>query len=35
VVTTHPAPDAALQRTRARISELDVVLAVNSFLRVL
>jgi homoserine dehydrogenase len=35
VVTTHPAPDAALQRTRARISELDVVHAVNSFLRLL
>lgn len=35
VVTTHPAPDAALQRTRARIAELDVVVAVNSFLRVL
>jgi homoserine dehydrogenase len=35
VVTTHPATDAALQRTRARISELDVVHAVNSFLRVL
>jgi homoserine dehydrogenase len=35
VVTTHPAPDAALQRTRARIAELDTVHAVNSFLRVL
>ncbi len=35
VVTTHPAPDAALQRTRARIAELEVVVAVNSFLRVL
>jgi homoserine dehydrogenase len=35
VVTTHPAPDAALRRTRARIGELDVVDAVNSFLRVL
>ena len=35
VVTTHPASDAALQRTRARIAELDVVVAVNSFLRVL
>jgi homoserine dehydrogenase len=35
VVTTHSASDAALQRTRARIGELDVVHAVNSFLRVL
>jgi len=35
VVTTHPAADAALRRTRARIGELDVVDAVNSFLRVL
>ncbi|HKA09833.1 MAG TPA: homoserine dehydrogenase [Candidatus Dormibacteraeota bacterium] len=35
VVTTHPAPDAALRRTRARISDLDVVDAVDSFLRVL
>jgi homoserine dehydrogenase len=35
VVTTHPAADAALQRTRARIAELEVVHAVNSFLRVL
>jgi len=35
VVTTHPASDAALRRTRARIRELDVVDAVNSFLRVL
>ena len=35
VVTTHPAPDAALQRTRRRIVELDVVWAVQSFLRVL
>jgi homoserine dehydrogenase len=35
VVTTHPASDAALQRTRARIADLDVVVAVNSFLRVL
>ena len=35
VVTTHPSPDAALQRTRRRIAELEVVAAVNSFLRVL
>ena len=35
VVTTHPAPDAALRRTRGRIAELDVVDAVDSFLRVL
>jgi homoserine dehydrogenase len=35
VVTTHPAPDAALQRTRSRVIELDVVQAVESFLRVL
>jgi homoserine dehydrogenase len=35
VVTTHPALDGALQRTRARIAELDVVHAVKSFLRVL
>jgi len=35
VVTTHPSPDAALQRTRARVAELDVVSAVNTFLRVL
>ena len=35
VVTTHESPDAALQRTRARIAELEVVHAVNSFLRVL
>ena len=35
VVTTHPSLDAALRRTRARIAELDVVHAVNSFLRVL
>jgi homoserine dehydrogenase len=35
VVTTHPAPDAALQRTRERIVELDVVWAVKSFLRAL
>jgi homoserine dehydrogenase len=35
VVTTHPSPDAALRRTRERIAELEVVSAVNSFLRVL
>lgn len=35
VVTTHPSFDAALRRTRARIAELAVVHAVNSFLRVL
>jgi homoserine dehydrogenase len=35
VVTTHPAPDAALRRTRARIAELPVVHAVHAFLRVL
>jgi homoserine dehydrogenase len=35
VVTTHPAPDAALQRTRRRIAELEPVRAVSSFLRVL
>jgi homoserine dehydrogenase len=35
VVTTHPAPDAALQRTRQRVIELDVVWAVKSFLRAL
>jgi homoserine dehydrogenase len=35
VVTTHRSKDAALRRTKARIAELDVVTAVNSFLRVL
>jgi homoserine dehydrogenase len=35
VVTTHPAPDAALQRTRRRIAELEPVRAVSSFLRAL
>jgi homoserine dehydrogenase len=35
VVTTHPSTDLALQRTRARIGELSVVTAVNTFLRVL
>jgi homoserine dehydrogenase len=35
VVTTHPAPDAALERTRRRIAEVDVVHQVSTFLRVL
>lgn len=35
VVTTHPAPDAALQRTRERIAELEPMRSVSSFLRVL
>ncbi|MFZ0218171.1 MAG: homoserine dehydrogenase [Candidatus Dormiibacterota bacterium] len=35
VVTTHPAPDAALQRTRARIAALAPMREVSSFLRVL
>jgi homoserine dehydrogenase len=35
VVTTHPAPDAALQRTRARIAELAPMHELSSFLRVL
>lgn len=35
VVTTHQAPDAALRRTLARTAQLDVVLAVKSFLRIL
>jgi homoserine dehydrogenase len=35
VVTTHLANDAALRRTRERIARLDVVTAVNAFLRVL
>jgi homoserine dehydrogenase len=34
VVTTHPAPDASLQRARDRITELGPVHAVSSFLRV-
>ena len=34
VVTTHPAPDASLQRARDRIAELAPVHAVSSFLRV-
>ncbi len=35
VVTTHPASDAALRRTRERVSRLQVVHSVGSFLRVL
>jgi homoserine dehydrogenase len=35
VVTTHPAPDAALQKTRERIAGLDSVRRVSAFLRVL
>jgi homoserine dehydrogenase len=35
VVTTHPAPDAALRRTRERIAALEPVRAVSSFIRVL
>lgn len=35
VVTTHPAPDAALRRTVARVAELEPVRAVSSFLRVM
>jgi homoserine dehydrogenase len=34
VVTTHPAPDASLQKARDRISRLAPVHAVSSFLRV-
>jgi homoserine dehydrogenase len=34
VVTTHPAPDASLQKARQRITELSPVHAVSSFLRV-
>jgi homoserine dehydrogenase len=34
VITTHPSRDANLQRTRERISELNAVHAVSSFLRV-
>jgi homoserine dehydrogenase len=34
VVTTHPAPDASLQKARNRIAELSPVHAVSSFLRV-
>jgi homoserine dehydrogenase len=35
VVTTHPAPDAALRRTRERVARLESVRAVSAFLRVL
>lgn len=35
VVTTHPAPDAALQRTRRRAAALPQVREVSSFLRAL
>jgi homoserine dehydrogenase len=35
VVTTHPAADAALRRTRERIAALPPVKAVSSFIRVL
>jgi homoserine dehydrogenase len=34
VVTTHPAPDASLQKARDRIAQLAPVHAVSSFLRV-
>ena len=34
VITTHPAMDASLQRTRQRIAGLEPVRAVSSFLRV-
>jgi len=34
VVTTHPAPDASLQKARDRIAKLSPVHAVSSFLRV-
>jgi len=34
VVTTHPAPDASLQKARDRIAKLGPVHAVSSFLRV-
>ena len=34
VVTTHPAPDASLQKARDRIAKLPPVHAVSSFLRV-
>jgi len=35
VVATHPAPDAALRRTRERIAALPPVRSVSSFIRVL
>jgi homoserine dehydrogenase len=34
VITTHPARDDRLQRTRERVAGLDTVHAVSSFLRV-
>ena len=34
VITTHPAQDASLQRTKERIAKLEPVRAVSSFLRV-
>jgi homoserine dehydrogenase len=34
VITTHPSPDASLQRARERIARLEPVHAVSSFLRV-
>lgn len=34
VVTTHPATDAALRRTRDRLQRLDVVADLSSFLRI-
>lgn len=34
VVTTHPSPDASLQRARTRMEALEPVKAVSSFLRV-
>jgi len=34
VITTHPAQDGSLQRTRERIAELEPVRAVSAFLRV-
>jgi homoserine dehydrogenase len=35
VVTTHPASDAALERTRRRIAGLEVVHQVSTFLRLM
>jgi homoserine dehydrogenase len=34
VITTHPAQDGSLQRTRERIAQLEPVRAVSAFLRV-
>jgi homoserine dehydrogenase len=34
VVTTHPAPDSALQRTRSRVGRLETVRAVSAVIRV-